>query len=176
MFLVLFSQDSQKEPLDDKIEKIEEYMLKVQKSTLFYYIKQISMNASAKIKQPKEENYSILSQPQNLPPCWPLRLAFMQSVAPYLISPARIPSFASTSVHSSHRNWSLCVWCIFLFSAKTMGVLGGGPTIDWNSLTEPSDSPPDTPHRDQRAAVDLQQEWFPSRFHHCVVRAAGVQL
>lgn len=43
-------------------------MLKVQKSTLFYYIKQISMNASAKTKEPKEENYSILSQPQNLPP------------------------------------------------------------------------------------------------------------
>lgn len=108
---------------------------------------------------------------------WKLRLAFMQSVAPYLISPARILSFASTSVHSSHRRWSLCVWCIFLFSAKTMGVLGGGgPAIDWNSLTEPSDSPPNTPHRDQRAAVDLQQECFPSRFHHCVVRDAGVQL
>lgn len=36
MFLVLFSQDSQKEPLDDNIEKNEEYMLKVHKSTLFF--------------------------------------------------------------------------------------------------------------------------------------------
>lgn len=104
---------------------------------------------------------------------WKLRVAFMQSVAPYLISPARMPSFASTSVHSSLRSWTLCVWWIFLFSAKTMGVLGGDQQqieTAWLNHQIAHLTPP-TGIREQLSIFSK------SGFHHSyTVRAAGVQL